>query len=112
MPGKDPQAWGDAAGVISPVLPWVGTILLSIFATLAQYAAKVRAGEAWSWAALGLDAAVCVFVGLTTHLLCEWGGVDGYGRSFLVAVSAHMGTKAMVGYQRWRDRALGLGDER
>lgn len=112
MPGKDPRQWSDAAQVVSPVLPWLGTILLSIFATLAQYAAKVRDGEAWSWSALGLDMVVCVFVGMTTHLLCDLGGIDGAGRSFLVAVSAHMGTKAMVGYQRWRDRALGLGDER
>lgn len=108
VPDKDFHLWRAIADACSPALPWLSTLLISTLATAAQYAAKVRAGESFAWRSLMLDAVVCIFVGLLTHMLCEWQHVDGMGRSVLVAISAHMGTRAMLLYERWRDRVFGL----
>lgn len=108
MPVKDANLWHSLAETASSILPWVSTLSLSIIATAAQYAAKVRAGEVFAWRAIALDAIVCVFVGLLTHLICEWQGMDGWGRSVMVAISAHMGTRAMALYEGWRDRIFGF----
>lgn len=111
MPEKDTGLWKALIDSLPPILPWVSTLSLSIVATVAQYAAKVRAGEAFSLQALILDAIVCIFVGMVTHMLCELAGITGYGRSVLVAISAHMGTRAMLIYERWRNRVLGLSSD-
>lgn len=87
--------------------PWLSTFALSMFAAFAQYAGKVRKGGKWVWGELTLDSVICVFVGLLTHLLCVWQGIDGPARSVLVAISAHMGTRAMMQYENIRDRILG-----
>ena len=108
MPTKDPNLWNSVAEFFSSILPWLSTLVLSILATAAQYAAKVRAGEIFAWRGVALDAVICVFVGLLTHMICEWRGVDGWGRSVLVAISAHMGTRSMALYEQWRDRIFGF----
>lgn len=89
------------------VLPWGVTLLVSAFAAMAQYAAKVRKGESFSWRSLLLDAVVCMFAGMLMHLVCEWQGIGGPARSVLVAVTAHMGTRAMMQFEAMRDRVLG-----
>lgn len=104
MPDRDPQNWYG----ISHLMPWITTLALSALATIAQYAAKVRAGEPFSWGALALDAAVCIFAAIVTHMICEWYGMDGLLRSVLVAISAHSGTRAMMQYERLRDRIMGI----
>ena len=104
MPEKDTNLWQ----FLTEMTPWLTTFVLSIFATFAQYAAKVRErNRKWVWRELMLDGLICVFVGFVTHLLCEWQQVDGVARSVLVAISAHMGTRAMMQYERIRDRVLG-----
>lgn len=109
MPEKDASLLKALLESLSSILPWLSTLVLSIVATVAQYAAKIRSGEEFSWQTLILDAIVCIFVGMVTHMLCELAGITGYGRSVLVAISAHMGTRAMLIYERWRNRVLGLG---
>lgn len=100
MPEKDPANW--------QLLPWLATLAISIVATLAQYAEKVRGGEAFDWRALLLDAMICVFVGGVTHLICVAMGVDDMWRSVVVAINAHMGTRAAMQWERLRDRVLGI----
>lgn len=92
--------------LLKECFPWLTTILLSVFASLTQYAERVKAGEEWSWRGLFLDIIICTFVGITVHLLCTWQGIDGVQRSFLVAVSAHMGTRAMMQLNWWQKAVL------
>lgn len=77
------------------VLPWLSTLALSTAATAAQYAERVRSGEPFKWSSLLLDAVICIFVGLLTHMICHAAGIENMWRSVLVAISAHMGTRAM-----------------
>lgn len=103
MPEKDPNNWN--------VIPWITTFAISLAATLAQYAQKLRSGELFDWKNLILDTAICVFVGLVTHLICLAYGVDEMWRSISVAINAHMGTRAMMQWERLRDRIFGAAEQ-
>jgi hypothetical protein len=110
MPDKDPSTILAALlDVLRPLLPWLTTLFLSALATAAQVAQKLRSGEPWSPRNALLDLIVCTFVGLLTHMVCERAGMDGMTRSILVAISAHMGTRALGQYERLRDRVFGTG---
>lgn len=99
-PPSDPTPLAD-------IWPWLSTFGLSMWGGLVQYAQRVRNGEAFSWKALALDLVVCSFAGLLTFLLCESAGIDGPLQAVLIAVSAHMGTKAIASLEVVRDRILG-----
>lgn len=88
--------------------PWLATLSLGTLATAAQYAAKVRAGESFSWRGAAADWVICIFAAIVMHMICEWYGMDGLLRSILVAISAHSGTRAMMMFERFRDRILGI----
>jgi hypothetical protein len=103
MPEKDPSNWNFAH-----LFPWLSTFGISLAATMAQYAQKVRVGEKFDWKALALDASICVFVGFVTHMICVAAGIDDAWRSVIVAINAHMGTRAAMQWERLRDRVLGL----
>jgi hypothetical protein len=107
MPEKDPNNWS-----LAELLPWFVTLLISVAATIAQYAAKVRSGEPFEGRALLLDGAICVFVGLVTHMICAASGVDEMWRSVAVAINSHMGTRAVMQWERLRDRILGISSIR
>ena len=108
MPEKDATTIKALLDALQSAFPWLATIVLSIFAAIAQYAGNLRGGlETWQLKNLLLDATICVFVGTLTHLVCEWQEVDGVLRSILVAINAHMGTRAMMQYEKLRDRLLG-----
>jgi len=95
--------------VLRPLMPWVTTIVLSVLATAAQIAEQVRGGAAFVWRNAIADYVICLFVAVVTHMMCERAGMDGMTRSILVAVSAHMGTRALGQYERFSDRLLGGG---
>lgn len=103
MPEKDPNTWN-----VADLFPWFVSISISIVAAVAQYAQKVRSGESFEIRSLLLDGAICVFVGLVTHMICVASGVDEMWRSVAVAINSHMGTRAVMQWERIRDRILGL----
>ncbi len=105
MPEKEINA--HAVGLI----PWLSTLGISMLATIAQYAEKVRTGEKFNWRNLLLDASICIFVGLVTHMICTASGVDGEWRSVIVAINAHMGTRAAMQWEKIRNRVLGMEDK-
>lgn len=62
----------------------------------------------FSFRELLLDVIISSFVGVLTHLLCRWAKLDGYMSAILIAVSGHMGTRALAGFESLRDRILGF----
>lgn len=98
----------STAWSLSHIFPWLATLGISAAATLAQYAQKVRNGEKFEWKSLFLDSAICIFVGCVTHMICVASGIDEVWRSVIVAINAHMGTRAAMQWEKLRDRILGL----
>lgn len=106
MPEKDFNNWN-----ISAWFPWLSSLWISLAATFAQYAQKLRGGEVFNYRSLLLDAFICVFVGLVTHLICVASGIDETWRSVIVAINAHMGTRAAMQWEHLRNRVLGISDD-
>ncbi len=97
MPEKDPN-----------IAAWLFSLVISFVAALAQYAQRIRDGLKPEWRTFAVDTVICVFVGGVTHMICEASDVTGMWQSVMVAINAHMGTRAMMQWQRLRDRVLGL----
>lgn len=88
--------------------PYIWTMFLSLFAGIVQYVEKLRSGVEFNMRELICDLIICVFVGYLTMLLCKIAGISGDAQSFIVAISAHMGTRALMQYEAFRNRVLGL----
>lgn len=98
----------EVGGWLSTVFPWISTLVLSFWAGVVQYIEKVRRGKRWNWRELSFDLIICTFVGLLTHLLCLWANIEGALMAVLTAISAHMGTRAIAGMERFRNRIFGI----
>ncbi len=105
MPEKDPANWD-----LSHYVPWLSTMAISIAATLAQYAQKVRSGEVFDWRSLALDSVICIFVGFVTRMICVAAGINDDWQWVLIAINSHMGTRAAMQWERLRNHIMGFGD--
>ena len=86
--------------------PFLATLVLSLWAGVVQYVQRVREGETWCPKALLMDLVICTFAGMLTYFLCEWANIHGPLAAVLIAVSAHMGTKAIGSMVALRDKIL------
>ena len=99
-------------GFVREAGPWVVTIALSTWGGLVQYAQRLRRGEPFSWRSLALDLVISPFAGLLTWLLCQSAGITGPLSAVLIAVSGHMGTRAIASLETFRERVFGGNDAR
>lgn len=105
MPEKDP----NLADMLRQLLPYVTTLVLSCWGGFVSYIQRLRVhARKFSWRELGFDLIISSFAGLLTHLLCQYSHIDGYMSSVLIAISGHMGTRAIASFERIRDRVLGI----
>jgi len=97
------EGWKFAQGIA----PWATTLFLSAWGGLVQYAQRVRKGAPFSYRALALDLIISSFAGVLTWLLCESGGISGPMAAVLIAISGHMGTRAIASLESFRERVFG-----
>lgn len=92
------------------IIPTLWVVLLSIVAGVVSFARKVREGAArrFNFAELLGECMTSALVGLITFWLCEWAGANKYLEAALIAVAAHMGTRALFRFERvleaWVDK--------
>lgn len=97
---------------IGDLLPWISTVALSAWGGAVQYAQRVRAGERFSWRMLTIDLVISSFAGILTWFLCEAGNIHGPLSAMLIAISGHMGTRAIASLITIRERIFGVKDRR
>lgn len=97
----------DGIQAIKHAGPYVMAIALSAWGGIVASLTRNRRRK-FSLRELLLDVAISSFVGILTHLLCRWANLDGYMSAILIAVSGHMGTRALAGFETLRDRVLGI----
>lgn len=106
----------DHDETIKMILPYLSTILMSLWGGTVAYVQKIRSGEKFSWTNLFMDLIISGFVGFLTHLICTYADLGAEISSVLIAMSAHMGTRALLGLTRIRDsilnRIFGLEDDK
>lgn len=79
---------------------WV--VLLSILAGIVSFMRKVRQGDArrFNFAELLGECLTSALVGLATFWLCQWADANQYLTAALIAIAAHMGTRALFRFER------------
>lgn len=93
---------------IADLLPWISTVALSAWGGAVQYAQRVRAGEKFSWPMLTIDIVISSFAGVLTWFLCEASDIHGPLAAVLIAISGHMGTRAIASLVTIRERLFGV----
>jgi len=91
------------------VMPWVATILLSSWGGTVAYITKNRKRQ-FRMRDLLFDLIVSSFAGIMMHLLCSHAGLDQRISAVLIAISGHMGTRAIAGFEKFRDAMFGGTD--
>lgn len=110
MPEKD--LTNAAVELVKNILPYLSTLLLSCWGGIVSYIQRIRVrSRKFNVKELSFDLIISSFAGLLTHFFCEYSNVSGAMSAILIAVSGHMGTRAIASFEKMRDRIFGLPDE-
>jgi hypothetical protein len=84
-------------GPIGDVLTWLWVIGISLLGGVVSFMRKVKAGHAraWNFAEFIGEIVTSAFVGIITYNLCAWQNFPTGLTVSLVAISSHMGTRAL-----------------
>ena len=94
------------------VLPFITTTFLSCFGGLVSYIQRMRIRKVkFSFIDLTFDLVISSFAGFLTYLLCQYSHIEGAMASILIAISGHMGTRAIASFEILRDRLFGIDAE-
>jgi len=93
MPEKDP----DNVSWLLQLVPMIFAVLLAALGGAIQYLNKIdRNGTAFSFVKLLIEIATSGFVGIVSFELCDAAGFSWQITAALVAISGHMGARAIV----------------
>lgn len=106
MPEKDPASY--------QMLTYLWVAALSFWGGSASYIRRVRAMDAPRYSVIEFIFEIIISggVGLCTFFLCEWASVDQMLSAVFIAITAHMGSRALlIGeqiMQRWVKRKFDI----
>lgn len=82
---------------------WVGG--LSAWGGLVSFLRRTREGRVrpWNFVELVGELTTSAFAGIVTFWLCEAGGIAPLVTAALVAISGHMGSRALFHMERWAE---------
>lgn len=93
--------------------PFITTIFLSFWGGTVFHIQKLRkAGKKFGWSDYWFDIIVCSFAGMLTHFFCKFAVLDEWMSVILISISAHMGTRAIAGFERLHSRIIGSEGEK
>lgn len=101
----------DTGGIMSEffkqVAPYLSTIALSVFGGTVQYLGHLRSSKSQvRWSDFLIDITISAFAGFLTFKLCAYGHVESEMSSILIAVSGHMGTRAVRLFEKFYTKAI------
>lgn len=89
MPEKDPLSY--------EAITYAWVIIISVWGGLSGYVRKIKSGYArFSLAELLGEICISGFVGVLTFFLCEAGNINQVYGAFLIGISSHMGSRAIM----------------
>lgn len=106
------STFATAAGDRDPfdysVLTYVWVLLLSAFGGIVNFSRKLHEGRTTPFRLTEFVGEIVTssFAGLLTFWLCESAGVDKLIAAVLIAISGHMGSRAIFRLERWLERRL------
>lgn len=112
MPEKDPNNTALIGEFFKQLLPYLSTLFLSCWGGIVSYIQRLRIHRShFNWKDLTFDLVISSFAGLLTHFFCEYSNVGGSMSAILIAISGHMGTRAIVSFEKMRDGIFGVTEE-
>lgn len=101
MPEKDPTTYS--------LLTYAWVTALSVWGGFVNFYQKVKAGTARPFNIVELigELATSGLVGIVTFFLCESAGIGQLVTAALVAISGHMGTRAILIAENWASSRFG-----
>lgn len=112
MSDKDPTQTAFLIEWIQQVSPYVSTLFLSAWGGIVNHVHGLKNSKRkFNLKDFAFDLIVATFAGLLTHFLCELANIEGAMASVLVAISGHMGTRAIAGYENLHKRIFGVKGE-
>lgn len=108
MPEKDPQNTAYIVEWFRQILPYLSTLVLSCWGGVVNHIQRLRKGNRkFNWRELSFDLLTSSFAGILTHFLCDAAGIEGAKAAMLIAISGHMGTRAIASFQALHERIFG-----
>lgn len=109
MEEKDPRTAAWIIEQLKVIMPYITTLLLATFGGIVNHITTLRKKKApFKWRELAFDIVVSTFAGLLTFYFCESAGIDGPMSAALIAISGHMGTRAIAGFEIIYTRLIGI----
>lgn len=102
MPEKDPTNYGW--------LTYAWVLMLAISGGIVNFHRKMRNGDvrAFNLTEFVGEIFTSAFAGIMTFYLCEWSSVSPLLSAVFIAISGHMGSRAIFGIEKWAEsRFLG-----
>lgn len=108
MPEKDPNNTAYIAEWFRTMLPYISTFFLSAWGGVVNHITTLRSGrKKFQLKELIFDLIVSTFAGLITFYFCRSAGISETMSAVLIAISGHMGTCAIAGFETVYRRIIG-----
>ena len=108
MPEKDPNNSALLAEWLRQIMPYLSTFFLSTWGGVVSHITKLRnCRKKFQAKELIFDLVVSTFAGLITFYFCRAAGVSETMSAVLIAISGHMGTRAIAGFETIYRRVIG-----
>lgn len=104
MPEKDPTTYS--------IITYLWVVGLSAWGGLVSFTRKMKDGRtrAFNIAEFIGEIVTSAFAGIITFWLCEAAGISPLITSALVAISGHMGSRAIFQFEKWAESKFGVKD--
>ena len=112
MPEKDPNNTAYIVEWFRQFMPYITTVFLSIWGGVVNHITTLRSGKKkFQPKELIFDLIVSTFAGLLTFFFCKGAGLSETMSAVLIAISGHMGTRAIASFETIYRRVVGVKDE-
>ena len=108
MPEKDPNNTALFVEWLRQFMPYLTTFFLSTWGGVVNHITTLRSGrKKFQLKELIFDLVVSTFAGLITFYFCRSAGVSETMSAVLIAISGHIGTRAIDGFETVYRRIIG-----
>lgn len=96
----DPEATKQTASVTFPWFSMIGAFLLATFGGVVHYLqGLISSKRTWSLLSFMVESLTSGFVGILAFFICEYVSLSHYPTAFIVAMTGHLGAKAIQKFQ-------------
>ena len=108
MPEKDPNNTALFVEWLRQFMPYLSTFFLSTWGGVVNHITTLRNGrKKFQLKELLFDLVISTFAGLITFYFCRSAGISETMSAVLIAISGHMGTRAIAGFETVYRRIIG-----